>query len=308
MADEPGTEKDFAVSLGGRAWATTGFASWEFRGRLMTDGPVIDPVSELRWSGLESIVPELSAELRWKRVLLLASLGGGFIDEGTLVDNDFSMDGQRGRFSRTTSAVTDDGLLYVNADIGVRVLTWAPEAPGGPGWLDLLVGYQYWREEYVAFGVRGVQDLAPFGEPGTSEVDIARSVKAFTDDFSWHSVRIGGRARVPLLGRTQLMTTVLFLPWTQSRHEDTHHLRDDLAQDPSFVSTAEGGFGVQLDGALAYQFASGVAIQLGYRYWHIDSGDGKKITRLAGGGTVRDHLNAVTIERHGPYLELSYRF
>lgn len=50
-----------------------------------------------------------------------------------------------------------------------------------------------------------------------------------------------------------------------------------------------------------------LSIEAGYQYWGLDSGEGDKFTR-APGGTTRDKLLKISIERYGPYVGLQYRF
>jgi hypothetical protein len=101
--------------------------------------------------------------------------------------------------------------------------------------------------------------------------------------------------------------SVVLLPYTRTELEDTHHLRTDLRQDPSFSSTADGGFGVQLDAGLSYTVWKGLSIDAGYQFWRIDSGSGTKTT-FGVAGTSRDRLGEIIIERGGPYFGVSYRY
>jgi len=50
-----------------------------------------------------------------------------------------------------------------------------------------------------------------------------------------------------------------------------------------------------------------LALEAGFRYWRIDSGTG---TETARGVTVTTHerVNAIRIERYGPFVGVTYRF
>ena len=290
-------EKDFSVTLGVRPWITTGYNEWNFAANAGTP----NVLSDLRWRGIDSLVTEIYGEVGWKRLLLLGNLGWGEIDDGVLIDDDFLLNNRQGRFSHTRSTVKDDGLFYLNVDVGVRVLTWGQpllgqksSEKGTGGYVDVVAGYQYWHEKYVAFGLTGTSQRSP-------------SVKVFTDDFRWNSVRLGLRTGIPLISGFNFKGTIVGLPWSWYDFEDVHHLRTDLRQDPSFSSESNDGWGIGLDGAFSYQIWRGLSIEAGYRYWRIDSGEGDKFTHALT-GTTKAKLNNTTFERYGPHFALEYRW
>lgn len=99
----------------------------------------------------------------------------------------------------------------------------------------------------------------------------------------------------------------MFIPWTQFKLEDIHHLRTDLKQDPSGIATAGGGFGVQTDTTLSYNVWRGLSIEAGFQYWDIGSGDGTIIIR---GLTTdfRQLFNGATSKRWGAIIGTNYDF
>lgn len=301
LAQQEKVEKsDFSYTLGTRAWVTTGNTKFNFG-----EG-TINPLSELRWRGVDSVVPEVNAELVWKRLVLMGSVGWAGISEGVLLDDDFALSDRQGRFSHTRSSVNDDGLFYVNADIGLRfVLPSIKKTP--PGYADLFIGYQYWHEKYVAFGLTGFFDFTPFGIPIVVDNVAPSNLKVITEDYFWHSLRIGERFQIPVYAGVGLKGKAIFLPWSSSELRDVHHLRDDLKKNPSFLSRAKGGFGVQLDAGLTYAMWRGLSIEAGYQYWRIDSGGGDAFVRGLT-ETTKLKLNEMITERYGPYFGLQYRF
>src|SRR5437879_8219767 len=123
VAQQVDAEKsDVSFKLGTRTWVTTGNTQMNFRDLLLPGGPTINPLSELRWRGVDSVVPEVNADLVWEELVLRSSLGWGGISEGVLIDDDFLLSGCQGRFSHTRSSGNDDGLCYVNPDIGLRLI------------------------------------------------------------------------------------------------------------------------------------------------------------------------------------------
>jgi hypothetical protein len=303
-AQAPPPPPDWTVSLAGRVWVTSGWSNWNFK------SAGVDPASDLRWRGVDAVVGEVAADVVWRRWVWMISIGGSSLDQGTLVDEDFAQSNRQKRFSVTRSPVDSGSIFYVNNDIGVRAVRWqqplfgpapAPSTPAG--YVDVFVGYQFWREEYSAFGAQGSLILAPNFvvnqfEPG--------SVKFVTHEYTRHSVRIGARTQVPIVGGLSLKGLVAISPYTHTDHEDTHYLRTDL-RNP-IVSSANGGFGVQGEIGLAYAVWRGLSAEAGFRYWRFDSGQGDVVSRAVNGTEGRARLDEAITERYGPYLGVSWRF
>lgn len=304
-AQAPASSPDWTMSLAGKVWATSGWSNWNFK------SAGVDPISDLRWRGVDAIVGEVAADIVWKRLVWMLSVGGTPLDQGVLIDEDFAQSNRQGRFSVTRSPVDDGHVLYVNNDIGMRVARWrqplfgaAAPPPTAGGYLDVFVGYQFWREEYVAFGVQGSLILAPNLAVNQSE---PLSVKVLGHQYTRHSVRVGARTQVPIAGGLSLKGLVAVSPYTHTDHEDTHFLRTDL-RNPT-LSSANGGFGVQGELGLAYAVWRGLSAEAGFRYWRFDSGDGQVTTRgITNGSVSRDRLNEAITERYGPYVGVSWRF
>src|SRR3989442_9410030 len=107
---------DVSFTLGGRTVFTSGWAKWNTGGQ--SGGPTI--LSELTWRGVDAVVPEINAEVVWKRLVLLGAFGGGFIRDGVLNADDFLGNDRQGRFSHTRSSVGGDGRVSGRADPGSR--------------------------------------------------------------------------------------------------------------------------------------------------------------------------------------------
>jgi len=276
---------DSSLTIGGRLWVTSGYTTHSI------------PLSELRWRGVDSVVPEVNVDFVWNRLVLMGSLGGGAISEGVLIDEDFNDHNHQARTSRTRSETDDDGLFYVNADVGFRALRWG--TPEQLGFVDALAGYQYWHERYVAFGATSAfPSVVP---------TISSNTKVITQDYHWHSLRLGGRTQVPLFGGLSLKARAFLVPWSYSIINDIHHRRGDLRQDPSFHGEASGGLGVQADGGLRYQVWRGLSVEVGYQYWRVKSGEGTETASFTS-GDVDTRLLENRTERYGPYVGVQYRF
>jgi len=311
-AQAPPPPPDWTVSLTGRVWATTGWSNWNFK------SAGVDPASDLRWRGVDALVGEVAADLTWKRLVWMLSIGGTPLADGTLIDEDFARSDRQGRFSVTRSPVDSGYIFYVNNDVGVRAVRWdqplfgpAPAAPAPTGYVDAFVGYQFWREDYVGFGAQGSLILAPNRVVNQFE---PRSVRFVEHEYSRHSIRIGARGQAPIIGRLSVKGLIAISPYTHTDHEATQFLRTDL-RNPT-VSSANGGFGVQGEIGLAYAVWRGLSAEAGFRYWRFDSGHGDVVSQirpendvvLRGSAQGRARLDEAITERYGPYLGVSWRF
>jgi len=305
-AQPPAAPPDWTIAVAGKVWVASGWSNWNFT------SAGVDPLSDLRWRGVDAVVGELSADVTWKnRLVWMLSVGGTpTVDQGVLIDDEFAQSNRQGRFSTTRSPVGEGHIFYISNDIGARLTNWrqplfggAPTSLADAGYLDVFVGYQYWQEEYVAFGITGNLILGPgsvvnLGEPS--------STKNIWHEYHRHSVRLGARTQVPLVGGLSLKALAAISPYTHTDHDDTHHLRTDFV-NPS-KSSANGGFGVQFETGLSYAVWGGLSAEVGFRYWYFDSGEGDVVTRFVGGVTTRDKLNEAITERYGPYFGVRYRF
>lgn len=285
-SDDLPVPPDVSFSVGTRAWWTSGYSEWShsFQG--------INPLSELRWRGVDALIPEVNADFAWKRLVLRAAAGWGKSENGVLIDEDFLLDDHNGRFSVTRSSVESE-IFYANGDVGIRVFRWV-STDGRLGFFDFLGGYQYWREEYEAFGLTGSGTA-----PGSTNV--------LSEKFTWQSLRIGARYQIPFPKGFGFKAEAMFIPWSRFELEDIHRLRTDLRQDPSFRAKADGGFGFQVEGAISYTIWKGLSIEGGFRYTKMDSGDGDIDVRRVS-GTQRVKFEGGKTERYGPFVGLQYRF
>src|SRR2546430_17511907 len=78
VAQQEDAEKsDVSFKLGTRTWVATGNTKMNFHNPLFP----IDPLSELRWRGVDSVVQEINAEFVWKGLVLTSSVGTGGISQ-----------------------------------------------------------------------------------------------------------------------------------------------------------------------------------------------------------------------------------
>ena len=275
------------LTVGGRIWATSGYSDRNIGAAR------IERLSDLRWRGVDSIVSEVNFDVVWRRLVGLVAVGGGVIETGVLIDEDFAASGER--IGRTRSSVDDSYLFYSSADVGMRALTWTIPSSPVSGYLDLLLGYQYWQERYLAFGATGFPGTVPSG------------VKALLNEYEWHSLRVGARTRVPIYAGLSLAVRGYVVPWTFLVIEDVHYLRSDLRQDPSFRDEADGGIGWQAEGALRYAITPHLSVEAGFQYWKLQSAEGVDVAYTTD-GAFRQRLREATSERYGPFVGVRWRF
>jgi hypothetical protein len=277
--------QDMSLTLGGRVWITTGNS---------TNSTAL---SELRWRGVDSVVPEVNVDFVWKRFVLMSAIGGGAIKQGALIDEDFADTDHDIRVSRTRSDTDDTGLFYINVDAGYRLLKWGE--PQQQGFLDALAGFQYWHERYVAFGVTSAFPAVVPPLPSSDRV--------ITQDWNWYSFRLGARTQVPIIAGLSAKARLFVIPWSKNVVNDTHHQRTDLLHNPSFHDEADGGVGVQIDAGLIYRVWRGLSVEAGFQYWWVKSGEGTSTARTTAGDFDGRLLENKT-ERYGPYVGVQYRF
>ncbi len=291
---------------------TIGFREWLSQGRSAHNiaGPGHSPnvLSELTWRGLNAPVQILSAEYvtpfrpRTGSFLLNASLGGGIISNGSLIDQDWAGNNRTNKISETYSEQRNGHVLFVSVDAGWRPFQWKPPGYSGGslplvGAWDLLIGFQYWQEQYQAYGV---QDLLP--PPSTP---VPNSVIAITQTNEWYNFRLGSRLTIPLHERVAITGSAFYLPYTLYRSTDVHHLRTDLQQDPSFLTTASGGNGVQLEAGLHVRAWKSLTLEAGYMYWDVRSGSGT-VTAYTTSGVGTEPHNEENTRRQGIFFGLTW--
>jgi hypothetical protein len=212
-----------------------------------------------------STVHEFNIDAVWNRLVSRVDLGFGGVDHGYFQIEDpasgprFPLDG--------------NDLFYVSGDVGFRLLQCGDPCRGG-GALDLLVGYQHWRETYFE------------NDPANPEGP------AFTDTFYWDSVRIGGRGQLRR-ERWQAQARFLVSPYT---HFANHTSSATLA--------ADGGWGLWSDVSVSYRLWKNLAVELGYQVFFLESASG---TIDIGTGPTPDFQGAEHV-RHGILLGVNWRF
>jgi hypothetical protein len=190
--------------------------------------------------------------------------------------------------------LVDGDLFYAIVEGGFRLLRWGQPQRAGRGFVDALLGYQYWRESYEAFGLQGSSTRPS-------------SVHVLSNEHRWHGLRTGGRAAWMPVTDLTLRAKAMAIPLARWEFEDRHPLRTDLLQDPSVAAESNAGYGVDAEVALGYRVWRGLALELGVRYWRMKSGGGD-VDFNAVSGTSLLKVHDAVMERYGPFFAIHYRF
>lgn len=137
---------------------------------------------------------------------------------------------------------------------------------------------------------------------------VFTGVTAITQTNTWHSFRLGARAIIPLHARVAIKGSAFYIPVSRYENEDVHHLRTDLGQNPSFLTTATGGNGVQLEGSVLIRVWERLMIEAGYAYWDIRSGNGSLQAFLSDGQVAVEPHNDEHTRRQGVFFGITWTF
>ena len=287
-------KRPYTLTVGVREWLSHGQSAHN----IGDSG--VNVRSELTWRGLNSAITEVNADLVvLQRLLMNVSIGYGTIGSGTLLDQDWNGNNRTQKTSETLSQSDNGSVLIISVTPGVRVFHWT--TPDNPvrGGIDFLLGYQFWQERYAAYGL---QDIVPGGR------DIPSSGNGITQTNQWSSLRLGTRATVPLWSFLSFKASAFYIPVNYYHQTDMHHLRDDLQQNPSFLTTATGGNGVQLEGSVSVLVWRQLTAEAGYQYGDIKSGQGTLIEYNADGSIGQGRHNVDNTRRQGVFFSIRWIF
>jgi len=281
------------VEVGLSTWISQGNTKWSHNASSL-DPSLGNPTSELDYEDVWSNVVELHGQVSLRNGLFFrGQFGYGGIDDGQLIDDDF-LAGQN-LVSRTHSDIDGSNLWYLNADVGLKFLSFS----GGRGSLKAFVGYQYWQETYEAKGI--IQLVPPGGTVPTGGQTV------ITNEVQWNSIRLGVEGRYQFTRRFSIDGNAAFIPYTSLKNEDIHHLRPDLSQDPS-ISMRGSGIGANFEVTASYMIVKQLFLDLGYRYWWVQVTDGDLQFHFSNGPTSTVNLNEFQTIRQGVTLGLNYKF
>jgi outer membrane protease len=296
------------VQLGLNSWLfTQGETTWSHNASGL-DSRLGNPTSKLTYKDNNTQIIELTGKVNFgQRWFVRADVGFSVaFNRGTLIDDDYSAVGGQHLFSQTSSNITGSGTQYVNADVGFRLL----EYPGQRGYLDFFGGYQYWRTKYEATGITQIE-CNPSGIPGIGCNPAGTSTNqgqiVITNTTQWNSLRVGVQSEYRLTRRFSVEGKVALIPVSYLVNDDTHHLRTDLQQNPSF-SMSGIGIGADLDVGARFMIVRNLFLNAGYRFWWNRVVDGTWTNYPVGSPSSSAPLTEFQTMRQGVTLGLSYLF
>ena len=276
-----------------------------------------DPTSVLDYRDVDSTVLELGARVDLRGDWYLeTNIGAGSIDQGVLVDDDFvsaagsdffdaSVPGAH-MISRTESDVGDDDLFYINLAFGRNIFRSADKKTR----IGLFGQVQHWQETYIAQGLRQTVCTAPNSFCAPAGFSGFQGSNVINNKVQWQTLSVGAEGEFEIGKRVELTGRLTASPLARLKNDDTHLLREDLGQNPSFREQGTGyGYGLEFNAA--YFFTPQLSAQAGYRYWKmkVDNESNGQLTFPAeGGAPIASKLNSFTTSRQGFLLSLSYMF
>lgn len=306
----PATQKRIRVDVGIGTWISVGDTRWSHN--ASSQSPLGNPTSKLTYADHSTNIVELTAKVsvgpRWFGRL---NIGGANIGGGRLTDDDYLTPDGGSPSLRTHSDINGGGMWYVNADVGSRILNY----PNGRGTLDGFVGFQYWRQEHKAYGVRQIIctnagatiDLGDGPLCNPAATPISNSVLAITNVSTWYSVRTGLQTEYRITRWLSVQGSAALKPLSIFQNEDTHHLRQDVFQSPSFTMFGIG-IGADADVGARVYFSKEVSLNLGYRVWWNRMLDGTWKNHLVDGSSSSFPLTEFQSIRHGFTAGLNFAF
>lgn len=295
------------VSLG--AWISTGDTTWSHNASSVS--PLGNPTSKLTYAdhtaNITEITVKVSTRSRWFGRL---NFGYADIGGGRLTDDDFLVQDGGNPSLRTHSDIKNSSMFYINAEGGGRILNY----PNGRGALDGVIGFQFWHEEHKAYGVQQVTCTAAGstvdlggGETLCPVGPLSSSTLAITNVTSWYSVRAGLDTEYRLTRWLSVHGSAMLKPLSIFDNQDTHHLRLDTFQSPSFTMLGIG-VGADADAGVKFYITKSFAVDLGYRIWWNRMLDGTWKSHLTGGGAETFPLTQFQSLRHGATFGLTLTF
>lgn len=284
-------DNDLSLAIGERVWFSFARSFWNING----PGGLPRPALQFKYHELYSTVFETNFDIvADNRFVAHFDIGAGGIDHGKFLLS-AAAEPSTALAPAFSGDVNNDNLFYVNADFGYRLLsTGGNDCCGGAKLtVDALIGYQYWRERYVA------SDLSLLVRTG---VPIPGG-PAIDELWKRDNLRVGVRAAADIGCRTSINTRLMFVPWAEHQVEE----KILIATPPvNFSNRSFGGFGVMWDGAASYRITSNLSAEIGYQVWFEEIDHGKNVN-VNGTATPLQSGELSTV-RHGAIIGLNYRF
>jgi opacity protein-like surface antigen len=282
--DSPTPISPWQLEFGTRYWLSSG----KYVSNL--DDTLNNMVSRLTYDGTTGN----AAEAFWKvghvsGLFLKGYLGGGSLDNGHLLDEDFPP--LITPYSRTLSEQKNGALNYFSVDFGYDLFTYK-------NWqLGAFIGYLYWNERYNTFGCQQTATNAICLDSDS----IPTEVNTLNNHAQWNSLRLGAISTLDLTTTLNITTDLAYIHSNLNAY-DFHNLRAEIRGLPE-----DGvGNGVQLDAILNWAFNPDLTFGIGGRWWYIATKGFDRFEETFASGVAQPL--AVQQSRYGLLLQANYGF
>lgn len=264
------------------------YSSGLFRDTLGAPGNGAQTNSRLTYQRLGAHSSESFARLDHTPtgLFLKGFLGAGFIDSGSLIDEDYPPGTVP--YSKTVSGIRNGDIGYAVVDAGLNLLRGESYKLGG------YLGYQYFAQLANGFGCNQVAS----GEFCAEDRGFPDSVSGLSVDAHWNAFRVGliGEMR---LDRVKFVLEGAYLPVAEIEAYDRHWQRSDI-NPMAMVGSGDGYF---LQGVISYDLTPSVAVGIGARYWKMQADRGH--SQFPFPNTPPSPVRFET-DRYGGFAQISY--
>lgn len=249
-----------SLYLGVGLVATSGTTTWN-HDATSSSASLGNPSSELTYEKVGNLALEFNGGMKLADTIFVRGnlgVGVGIGNNANFRDDDF-LAGQS-LFSSTDSVVPDSSLFYLTIDAGKEVINIGD----GDITMSLFAGYQYWTENYRAYGA--------FNRL-TNSTSVSDNIAVIENLVEWNSIRLGAVSTYRPNDQLEWVFDFALIPYTSMYNEDSHLLRTsaaDLGAAPNIVMEGSG-FGYELALGMTYSVTPRISAVLDFRYWALMS-------------------------------------
>jgi hypothetical protein len=289
-------------AVGLAEWFSTAAAKWRISFPGSLSGISGKGESELDFDHLKSPVTMLTGRARINSLFSIdAAYGFGSISGGRGIDKDrFSPSNGTGfEYSRSESDVSGSVRMWqINLSMQTRRIPAFPF-----GFWGFVAGFLHYEDNLI---MRNGVQIIPFSGPFSQALDS-------TYDFSWDTVKIGVTHQIPITGRFSSTLVLSLYPLVWYEGEGYWNLRTTgpdafRSESPNFTQESSSGYGYEATLTLRYALTRKTDLSAGYRFFYLSARNGTDTLYYADGTTAYSHLDWVTVNRQGGYVELRVGF
>lgn len=233
------------------------------------------------------------------RFLFKGVVGFGGSQSGELENDTFdTTNGQL--IQQTTSNISDGGLFYAYADLGVKI----PRLKTPSSTTSFLLGGGYFQDSMMSKGAVCTRVTASSPDCTTQgEILFGNTTKSIQNDARWIAMRVGLENFYNPHSQLAWHNEIILIPYAVYKNLDSHYLATE--NTPNFIDRGRS-YGVQLESSLDYRITSRWSLNMGARYWRFWTPSTK--TRIGNPASSEGKAYNWDYERVGLFLGTGYRF